>query len=112
MGGVLQSDDVLARERLVCQQLFPVFGFDVELLNCLIGEDIASCFHGNNLGLVCKLLEKDWTVVLAFSILVKFQAKQMLGLQRLQRNMLLQLERILRNIKLYLASDWVGFELF
>ena len=39
--GILNMDDVLTRERLVCQQVLHELGLDVQLLNCLICIDVA-----------------------------------------------------------------------
>ena len=81
---ILQCHNVLARKYFISQQLFPIFGFQIQLLNCLIGENIASCADGYNVRLVSKLLEQNWAVVLPFSILVKLQFEKLLTVQWLE----------------------------
>ena len=68
--GVLEHNDVFLQEGLVSQEIFPVFGFDVELFDGFVRKNVASGLDTGNMGVVIEHLEQDRAMWLAIAILV------------------------------------------
>ena len=76
---VLQHDDVTPLEWLVGQQVLPVLVLDVELLDGVVGEDVARAADAGDVRVVVEYLEEDRAVDLALGVLVYLQLDQVGG---------------------------------
>ena len=76
---VLQHDDVTPLEWLVGQQVLPVLVLDVELLDGVVGEDVARAADAGDVRVVVEDLEEDRAVDLALGVLVYLQLDQVGG---------------------------------
>ena len=76
---VLQHDDVFPREDLVGKQVLVILVLDVELLDGIVGEDIARVADAGDVRVVVEYLEEDGAVDLALGVLVNLQFYQVGG---------------------------------
>ena len=83
---VLNGDDVLLGERLVRQQVLHVVDLEVELLDGVVGEYVATRGYAHDVRTLVEYLEGDRTVELILGVLVKVHLDQGLGLERFARD--------------------------
>ena len=80
---VLEDEDVLPCKRLVVQEVLPVLGLDVELLDGLVREDVARGLDAGNVGAVIEDLKEHRTVLLPVGVFVDVQLGQHGGVELL-----------------------------
>ena len=54
---ILQHNDILPRDGLVSQQLLPVLRLDIELVDGVVGEDVARGANAGDVAVVVERLE-------------------------------------------------------
>lgn len=91
--GILNSDDILRFKRIICDssnftcnQIEKVLFFFVELLNRLVGVDIARSFDAYYVSIFSEDLITDWILVLFFLVLGPVHFDQLADAQRTTSN--------------------------
>ena len=75
--GILQRDDILARELVVRDEVTPQLGLDVEALDRVPGEDVAGGLEGHDVRVVGEDLERDGIAELARLVFVHVELEQL-----------------------------------
>ena len=79
---ILQSNHVLLDEGGIVDQVVQVLDLDVQLLYCVIGEDVPARLDDDDMAVLVEFFEADGIVELVVLILREVNSKQILALQR------------------------------
>lgn len=84
---ILDRDQIFARKRRIIDQVLPVLGLDVELLDGLVGEHIPGRRHRNDMRVLRKVLEQRRALVaVVLRVSMELEANEGFGVLRLARN--------------------------